>query len=73
MRNKWCCPRAPVSSASVGKVLKLLFERGTDVHAVNGEGQAPYEYRWHMEMERLLVWWALRKVHLVPFWLSRKV
>ena len=29
--------------SSVGKVLKLLLERGTDVHAVNGEGQAPYE------------------------------
>ena len=39
------------------EVVKLLLERGADVHAVNGEGETPYQVslrRGHREIADLL-------------------
>ena len=66
----WCCLRAPVSSpSSAGKVLKFLLERGMDVHAANGEGQAPYRVSLAYGNGDIACVAGSEKGYLVPFWL----
>ena len=48
-------------------VLKLLLERGTDVHAVNGEGQAPYRVSLAYGNGEVACVAGAEKGHLVPF------